>query len=380
MKYSIAKLTPTSNKNINYIFENYESKLKFEIKDTYFIKLLYTLLDRASDTIIEHTTITDNKPIKNINTPFMSPEILNYINTNDFIHHSIQFKIKDATYNVNIYTQKEIQLNKYIYFIKLILIMCSQHATTRYNVYTFKIILTDFKKEQPVMPVEANVINSGVTSFPLKESQDSHKEIVIFRKEEWFKVFIHECFHLFCLDFAGSDKDYAKLFKPLFNIESDFLFFESLCEFWSRTLNIAVISYSTKKNIMYEEFEELMKINIQIEKIYSLLQMKHILSNMGFTYESLMDKKRELTFKENTNLFCYYVLTPVLLFHYEQTMSWFVEHNQTLLQFTKDKKSILLFFHYIKSIYKHTPLLQMIDSLESYKLTNNYMSVFEIQI
>lgn len=380
MKYSIAKLTPTSNKNINYIFENYTSKLKFEIKDTYFIKLLYTLLDKASDTIIEHTTFTDSVPVKNIESSYISPEILNFINTNEFIHHNVKFKIKDATYNIDIYTKKEIQLNKYIYFIKLILIMCSQHATTRYNVFTFKIILTDFKKEQPVIPVEPYTINSGLTSYPLKETPDDHKEIIIFRKEEWFKVFIHECFHLFCLDFSNSNKDYTKLFKPLFNIESEFLFFESLCEFWSRTLNIAVISYSTKKNIMYEEFEELMKINIQIEKIYSLLQMKHILSNMGFTYESLMDKKRERPFKENTNLFCYYVLTPVLLFHYEQTMAWFVEHNQTLLQFTKDHKSILLFFQYIKSIYKHKPLLDMIDSLDSYNLTNNYMSVFEILI
>ena len=380
MKYSIAKLTPTSNKNINYIFENYESELKFEIKDTYFIKLLYTLLDKASDTVIQHTTTTDNKPVKNIESSYISPKILNFINTHEFIHHAIQFKIKEATYNIDIYTQTEIQLNKYIYFIKLILIMCSQHATTRYNVFTFKIILTDFKKEQPVIPVEPYTINSGLTSYPVKETPDDHKEIIIFRKEEWFKVFIHECFHLFCLDFSNSNKDYTKLFKPLFNIECEFLFFESLCEFWSRSLNIAVISYSTKKNIMYEEFEELMKINIQIEKIYSLLQMKHILGNMGFTYESLMDKKRERPFKENTNLFCYYVLTPVLLFHYEQTMAWFVEHNQTLLQFTKDHKSILLFFQYIKSIYKHKPLLDMIDSLDSYNLTNNYMSVFEILI
>jgi hypothetical protein len=380
MKYNIAKLTSTSNKNINYIFENYASKLKFEIKDTYFIKLLYTLLDRASDTIIKHKIITDNIPVKNIESQYISPEILNFINTNDFTHHNIQFKIKEASYNVNIYTQKEIQLNKYIYFIKLILIMCSHHATTRYNVFTFKIILTDFKKEQPIIPVEPYTINSGLSSCPLKETPDDHKEIIIFRKEEWFKVFIHECFHLFCLDFSNSNKDYTKLFKPLFNIDSEFLFFESLCEFWSRTLNIAIISYSTKKNIMYEEFEELMKINIQIEKIYSLLQMKYILGNMGFTYESLMDKKRELPYKENTNLFCYYVLTPVLLFHYEQTMGWFMEHNQTLLQFTKDSKSILLFFHYIKSIYMHAPLLQIIDSLDSYKLTNNYMSVFEILI
>ncbi len=163
MKYSIAKLTPTSNKNINYIFENYESELKFEIKDTYFIKLLYTLLDKASDTVIQHTITTDNTPVKNIESSYISPQILNFINTHEFIHHNVQFKIKEATYNIDIYTQTEIQLNKYIYFIKLILIMCSQHATTRYNVFTFKIILTDFKKEQPVIPVEPYTINSGLT-------------------------------------------------------------------------------------------------------------------------------------------------------------------------------------------------------------------------
>ena len=69
-----------------------------------------------------------------------------------------------------------------------------------------------------------------------------------------------------------------------------------------------------------------------------------------------------------------------VFFYYEQPMGWFVEQDQTLLQFTKDNKSILLFFYYIKSIYKHTPLLDMIDSLNSYELTNNYMTVFEILI
>ena len=345
MKYT---LTPNSNKNIDYILKNYESKLNFEIKDTYFIKLLYTLLDRASDTIIEH----------DINTSDISLDILNI---KKIIHHNIKFKIKDANYNVNIYTENEINLNKYIYIIKLILIMCSQHAITKYNVFTFKIILTDFKNEQPMPLSETN--------------QDDHKEIIL-KKEEWLKCFIHECFHLFCLDFIN-DKDYSKLFKSLFNIENDFLLFDSLCDFWARTINIAIISYLSKKIIMYEEFEKQMTINIQIEKIYSILQMKYILSNMGITYESLINKTMDIP---NSNLLCYYVLTPILFFYYEQTMGWFVEQDQTLLQFTKDNKSILLFFYYIKSIYKHTPLLDMIDSLNSYELTNNYMTVFEILI
>lgn len=382
MKYSITQLTPTSNKNINYIFSNYIKLIKGNITNTYFIELLYTLIDRASNKDTPHTLIKNKVDrVNNLsNSKFISPEIKKYIDENNFIHYIVQFKIKDAQYNIHIYSKKEININKYIYFIKLILNLCAYEAVTRYNVFTFKIILTDFKKTQPTIPVNPFSINSGLTTYPLHEKLDDHKEILIFRREEWFKVLIHECFHMFCLDFSCKESDYVKLFKPLFNINSEFLFFECICEFWARTINLAVISYSTKKNILYEEFEMLMKINIKLEGIYSLLQMKYILNNMGFTYESLMDKNREKEYTENTNMFCYYVLTPILLFNYEQTMSWFIDNNQTILQFNKDNKSILLFFLYIKSIYNRPELLKYIHALKDYDINNNYMSVFEMNI
>jgi hypothetical protein len=382
MKYTISKLSKQSNENINYIFENYSKQLKFNIKDPYFIKLLYKLIKSASATPTPHTITHDTnvKVDKIQNDKFISKEIVDFLQISTFTHYYIQFKIKEAFYHIHIYSQNDININKYLYFIKLILNICSQHATTRYNVFTFKIILTEFNKTQPTIPIQPSSINSGMTEYPSIPHPDDHKEITIFRKEEWFKVFIHECFHLFCLDFAGNDSEYKQLFKPLFNIESDFLFFESLCEFWARTINIAIISYSTKKNIVYEEFASCMEVNLQIEKIYSLLQMKYILSNMGFTYESLMDKNRTLPYVEDTNMFCYYVLTPVLLFHYEETMQWFIENNQTLLQFKKNKQNIHLFFYYIKRIYNNPSFISMINSLSQYKLTNNCMSSFEILI
>ena len=108
--------------------------------------------------------------------------------------------------------------------------------------------------------------------------------------------------------------------------------------------------------------------------------MKYILGNMGFTYESLIDKHREKEYTENTNLFCYYVLTPLLLFNYEQTMTWFIDNNETLLQFTKNKQNILLFFYYIKSIYKNEKFIQFLHNLKEYNLTNNHMALFEISI
>jgi hypothetical protein len=383
MKYNITKVSSTSNSNIKFIFNNYIQLIKPTIKNTYFIKLLYTLIDKAANKNTPHSIIKNiSVNIDSIrNTKFISPEINNYILINKFIHYNIQLKIKDATYNIHIYSIKDININKYIYFIKLILNLCAEEATTGHNVFTFKIILTDFKKTQPTIPISPFTINSGLTSYPLPIKKDDHKEIIVFRKEEWFKVFIHECFHLFCLDFSNiEDMPYVKLFKPLYNINSEFLFFESLCEFWARTINIAVLSYSSKKNLLYDEFEELMQINLKLESIYSLLQLKYSLNNLGFTYESLMDQSRTLEFTENTNYFCYYVLTAVLLFHYDQTMSWFIDNNQTNLQFNKNKNSIILFFYYIKSIYNNPALLKIINNLKEFNLKNNYMALFEILI
>ena len=375
MKYNITKLTTKSNENINTIFENYSDYMNYEIKNTYFIKLLYTLLDRAENENKQDYTIHKKLEMLDIQSSYISPEITQFIKNTRFHSYKTQIIIKDIIHNIHFYsiTEIDIDIEKYLYFIKIILNICSQSQINKSNkIFTFKIVLSDFKKEYPCIPVETSTINSGVTD-------PNKNEVIIFRKEEWLKVFIHECFHLFCLDFCNIEFNFIKLFKPLFNIESEFLFFETLTEFWARTINIAVISYFTKKNIMYEEFESLMKINIQVERLFCICQMNQILGKMGFTYESLMDKNRTIVYKENTNFFCYYVLTSVLFFHYEQTMAWFIEHNETLLQFSKNKKSVFLFFQFIKQVYRNPIFLSLIENIDT-PLHNCNMSAFEISI
>ena len=110
--------------------------------------------------------------IKNINTSipltkthFISQEIVNHLKEEGFINYHIFFKINESQYNINIYSKKEININKYIYFIKLILNLCDSEATIKNSNYTFKIILTDFKKTQPTIPIEPDSINSGLTSI-----------------------------------------------------------------------------------------------------------------------------------------------------------------------------------------------------------------------
>ena len=115
-----------------------------------------------------------------------------------------------------------------------------------------------------------------------------------------------------------------------------------------------------------------MEINLSIEKIYSIIQMNHLLSSVNTSYDEIITKPCNYT--ETTNAFCYYVLPAILFSHFEQTMAWFVEHNETLLQFTKNTEHVYLFYQYIRSIYK-LPLL-IVD--KEYDLNMN-MSAFDIE-
>jgi hypothetical protein len=370
MKYSVTKLTPKSNFNINYIFEHYPKLLQQKLKDPYFIKLLYTLIYKGLHTKNEYTLTTkQNVSIITNKNEYLPEDIRLYINDQTYTLYTIIFKIKEITINVKIYENIKININKYIYFIKLILTICANESTTKKKHFDIVIYLTPFEKTQPSTSVDPNHINSGYCG--------SNGELVIFRKEEWFKVFIHECFHLFCLDFDEVNINFKQIFSSLFFIKSDFLFFESLVEFWARTINIAIVSYFTKKNISYEDFEMLMEVNLSIEKVYSILQMKHFLSGMNITYQDMITNP--VDYNETTNGFCYYVLPALLINHYEQTMLWFVEHNQTLLQFKKNTENVYLFYHYIRTIYKSPQFLQLLEK-EHYDLNMNMnMCAFDIE-
>jgi hypothetical protein len=184
---------------------------------------------------------------------------------------------------------------------------------------------------------------------------------------------------MFCLDFSTQDIDYKPMFEPLFHIKSDFLLFESLCEFWSRTLNVSILSYYMQPNISYKDFEELFMVNLNLERVFSMIQMCNYLSCFKLTYEDLLNNNAQ-NYSESTNGFCYYVLTPILLYNYQQTINWFVSHNETLLQFSKKERDIYLFYHYIKTIYKSHQLLDYIKHIHNCRMDNMMMSIFDINI
>jgi len=361
----IKTLTRASNQNINNIFENYSHYLNYDIKNKGFIKILYDLI-RSYKYKKEVFNVIIDKPIINAsNSPYIAPNILKFIKLQTFYNYGTQFLMDNTNIVLNVYSINKIDIENYLFYIKLVLHICMKTTLKKQNELRLKIFLTDFVKVCPTIPVDSSHINSGQTDPNINE-------IMIYRKEEWFKVYIHECIHFFELDFCSTNMDYKPMFKQLYNIESDFLFFEAYTEYWARTINLSIISYYVTNKISQKDFENIVLLNIQLERLYCIAQMNHLLYRMGLTYEDLFG---QLILREKTNFFCYYVLTSVLFYNYDDTMGWFLKNNGGI-QFAKE--NVVPFFEFIKQRHRTPELLDFIKHMNK-PLDNCNMSVFDNQ-
>jgi len=234
---------------------------------------------------------------------------------------------------------------------------------------TINIALTDYLKELPtnnLKILDDMNCNTGSTYACKKDT-----EIFIYRKEEWFKVFIHETFHSLCLDFSMMNvKDFNKKINTLFPIDSKFNLYEAYSEFWAEIFNILFCSYFTieQKN-NYKEFKMFFDFFLYNEKLHSLFQCSKILDFYNLKYENLY-KKDEISnlarkqYKENTNVFAYYFIKSILLFNAEKFMKWCDKNQINILIFSKNTRHLNKFFKFIKHHYKENDFIKNINNLQ----------------
>jgi len=281
-------------------------------------------------------------------------------------------------------------------------------------------------KSETITPRHAN------TAFTY--SCISTAKIVLFRMEEWFKVFIHESFHCFGLDFSEmniieSNKHMSKLF-PKCHSNMDFRIYETYCETWAETINVIFIAYSrvieephlgNNKNIPNRTRKCSMKCRkefsirdstrigqvrhlthslshsrilhilqqvehmIQRERMFSMFQMSKVLAHhslkytdfvrtpsrrsievksvgvRGFAIDGLPSKDKCSTstldnlpkYTEETQVFAYYIVKPVLLFHLNEFIEWCHTHNghNTALFFKKTESNVREYGDLIERLY-----------------------------
>jgi hypothetical protein len=267
----------------------------------------------------------------------------------------------------------------YAHRVYMWLSMISKKSTC-VETLTIYVYLTPFKKQLPenksesIGPVHAN---TGYTYRCEKEN-----EIVIYREEEWFKVVLHETMHAFGNDFS-TDEGSSSAIKQLFSLPPgiSIRMSETYSEIWARIMNVVFQTYFKNPPSLESrsalQFKKNVEFYLHLESIFSLYQCIKILDFMGVNYQLLIDdsdhsKKMIRSFyRENTNVFAYYVLTSVLLNNHDAFLSWCVKHNGPGLNMFRVKTTQPAFIELIESCYKKNELLQKIVETEK-KVARDY--------
>ena len=246
--------------------------------------------------------------------------------------------------------------------------------------------MTPFLKELPYnqsITLSPDNANSAVTTSCVVNG-----EIIIFRKEEWFKVLIHETFHVLGMDFSSMncDKINKQIYKQ-FPITSEFNLYDAYCEFWATIINCAFCCFNLLEDDKNkQDFMLYMDFCIQAEQMFSLFQMNKVLNFIGITYKNLYTKDEigehsRLLYKEKTNIFAYYIVKSILLYH----IGDFLNIMGMAYNFTKTETNLFRFVNFISKCKDNTKFLEDFEKLNPNNMqlngnikTSMRMSICEI--
>lgn len=291
---------------------------------------------------------------------YIPEKIITWINKyTKYIYNYILY-INKRKIIINIYSNKYIKdINNYFFKIELLFYILTNYSNINCSKnINLKIYLTPFKKLwDGTENIDIFNVNTGISTIGCI----NYSSILLYRKEEWYKVLIHEVMHNLNLDFANIYREkYKLILKENFFINSKYDLTETYSEFWARQLNLMIFSYlNIEKKEIFKLFYNYYKIILNKEIIFSLQQANKL---SKIIYLS--------NYKEKTNVFCYYILTSVLMFYSKDFIIWCKNNNTNLINFKKNSNNILKFINFIIDKYYS---LDYYKNLE--KFTKNYKSM-----
>ena len=215
------------------------------------------------------------------------------------------------------------------------------------NIYIY---MTDFKKRFPTekgQPLDAEHANTGLSYHCAKNN-----DVIVYRKEEWFKVLIHELFHAFGLSFIDSDMEDAvnsrmqRVLHNTYAISHQVHIYETYCEIWARILNVVFdcfmdddanpivkIHQSNVTDLELQVFMECVMEGLHENSYFAQEQFAKLMQYMDLTCDIISnptEANRAIVaekYRENTNIFAYYVLTCDLLYSPDEFIIWCYKNN-----------------------------------------------------
>ena len=85
---------------------------------------------------------------------------------------------------------------------------------------------------------------------------------------------------------------------------------------------------------------------------------------MGMDYQMLVNKNidkyiKENLYKEDTNVFCYYIIKGLLLFNNNETFRFFKDNNTSLLNFDKTPQTLTNFLKLIEVYHDDSKVIKL---------------------
>lgn len=333
------------------------------------------------------------------------PEIVrNHIDDMTMAEISYSFSLYDRSIRVHFIVENgnvedELEIyNKYIESIAIWLCVLNIYApkecVNTINIYLYFTSLLKKLPESNIHVLGENNVNTAFTTTCPKDS-----EIVVFRKEEWFKVLIHESFHNFGLDFSMMNTEIVhNCILNIFSVNSQVNLYEAYTEFWAEIINGLFCSFFELKNKSnIDDFLSRAELYINYERAFSFFQMVKTLHFMDLTYRDLYSKTdyarvhRENLYKENTNVLSYFIIKTVMINNFQGFVSWCDKNNLSILNFKKTISNQNEFCEFIRKNYKTKSMLEAVDLSEEflsklkrkkgnmkYILSNMRMSICEL--
>ena len=378
-------LTYDSKILLNILLNNNISQIDLSINIKKFLLYIFDIfsdnyqLDSNTFKQLKKEREIINPKINNINdgSIFMPDNIINYINNTESIIIRYKFNIKSRKIILSYYIFDNINnlyyYDLYTYYVKMILHLLSQHSLSNCNKkLNIKIYMTSFNRILPFKNneiIDVKNINGGYANFCISEGN-----ITVYRKEEWFKVFIHECFHSFGLEYSNLDlNNFNKKISAIYSIESKYNIFESYTEIWAEIINICFIAFlqvNNNNNCTKKNYYDIVQKLLSIEREFSLIQLKKILNFNGISYNEIYKSDK---YKENTNVFAYYVIKNLLFWNLNDFIKWCYKYNINYFNFTKKQENLDLFFILIEKLSKKDNSI-FIKKLYNNKLFNNMLN------
>ena len=386
------KISITNNESIlkNKFWMNVYDKMKVII-DNYKDNITYTKNLHDGSSILTHIFK---------HSAFISPIIIDYIKSHlthyyliEFDNNLIYYFVKSNTKSISSKINKDInELCRIIYTTKILF-----NRTNENNKQILYYFPTPLKKRinKDTHILGVNECNTGYSYleslYEKKHCCHPNGNIYIFRKEEHYKVLIHELIHACYKDQDMILSDENELFSKNFCINQQILLNESYTETIATILNLFYLhiilynkSISKKNKNKNMKMLENMYIN---ETKYSFYTMAKILN--FYKINSINDftkysnqKGCNTVFLQETNVFSYYIVKPLLLYNINKFSAFLKKYTDNFSVVSQDcvkyfSKMILNIIH--NDIKTKNIIKMLLEKIKNCKNKSLRLTLYEIK-